>query len=306
MSGIFSGGNTSGSSVDFGPIIVFDAVAVVASLSLALVLAPAALGSNIPRNKSWFSMITTMMIFPLFYLLNAGSQFHAEEAPPIGLCILQAGFIYAGPPACTTAVLCFITDITLGLRAVLVDGKRNPAFSTTLIVLPSIIFAAVFFEAIALVNGNRGVHFDSAHMFCESNAYGPQVKISALLTVVSLFFTLCMEVWAVIMLYRNWSAVRSFRRTRTDLQLSTIIRFGVFSLVVGFGAVLGAIAVPNDVEGGAIWNIFLVTVPLLAAFAFGTRRDIISAYAFWNWKKNGFLAGKPQASPSLKAQGSAV
>jgi uncharacterized membrane-anchored protein len=41
-------------------------------------------------------MITTMMIFPLFYLVNVGSQFYTKDAPPIGLCILQAGFIYAG------------------------------------------------------------------------------------------------------------------------------------------------------------------------------------------------------------------
>jgi hypothetical protein len=39
------------------------------------------------------------------------------------------------------------------------------------------------------------------------------------------------------MLYRNWAAVRSIRRTATDLQLSVMIRFGVFSLVVGFAAV---------------------------------------------------------------------
>jgi hypothetical protein len=71
-------------------------VAITATISLALTLAPAVFCSNVHRSKAWFSMITTMMIFPLLYLLNIGSQFHAEQSPPIGLCILQAGFIYAG------------------------------------------------------------------------------------------------------------------------------------------------------------------------------------------------------------------
>jgi len=305
MSGIFSGSEPA-SSINPVPIVVFDAVAATATISLALTLAPAALSPNVHRNKAWFSMITTMMIFPLLYLLNVGSQFHAEPLPPIGLCILQAGFIYAGPPACTTSVLCFITDMTIGLRAMLLNRTRNRLFIHVLLVLPSIIFSAVFFEAIVLVNGERGVHFDSTHMFCESDDKGPQVKVSATLTVVSLFFTLCMEVWTIVLLYRNWSAVRSFRRTRTDLQPGVMIRLGVFTLVAGFAGVLGAVALPNNLRGGAIWNIFLVTVPLLAALAFGTRRDIMSAYAFWNTEKNGFLTGPSEVTVQVYVQSSAV
>ncbi|KAJ7042018.1 hypothetical protein C8F04DRAFT_114404 [Mycena alexandri] len=290
MSGIVSGGGAElGSRVEPVPIVIFDTVAVIATISLALTLAPAVLSSNVNRSKAWFSTITTMMIFPLLYLLNAGSQFHTEDAPPIGLCILQAGFIYAGPPACT---------LTLGLRAMLSNAKRNPFFSSTLLVMPSIIFASVFFEAIALVNGDRGVHFDSTHMFCESDNKGPQVKISAVLTLITLVLTLGMEVWTIVMLYRNWAAVRSFRRTSTDVQFSVMVRFGVFSLVVGFAAVLGGVTLPNNLQGGAMWNIFLVTVPLFAALAFGTRRDIMSFYAFWN--KTAFRAG------DAKFQSSAV
>jgi len=302
MSGIFSGGGPHGNA-DPLPIVVFDTVAVTATVSLALTLAPAALCSNVHRSKAWFSLITTMMIFPVLYLLNVGSQFHAEAVPPIGLCILQAGFIYAGPPACTTAVFCFIADLTLGLRAIFTKGNRNTFFASALIIMPSIIFACVFFEAIILVNGNRGVHFDSTHMFCESDSYGPQVKISAVLTVISLFLALSMEAWTIVLLYRNWSAVRSFRRTQTDLQLSVRIRLGVFTLVVGFAAILGAVALPNNVQGGAIWNIFLVSVPLLAAFALGTRRDIMSAYAFWTWRN---LKDAGRSAAQVEVQTTAV
>ncbi|KAJ6606166.1 hypothetical protein DFH09DRAFT_1067051 [Mycena vulgaris] len=300
MSGIFSGPGDLVSALDPAPIIIFDVVAVVAGISLALTIAPAVFSPNIHRSKTWFSMIATMAIFPWLYLLNAGSQFHGELAPPIGLCILQAGFIYAGPPAychplaqftaahyftrCTVAVLCFLTDMTLGLRAVLFNGKRSKFVTSALIVIPSIIFACVFFEAIALVNINRGVHFDPAHMFCESNAQGPQVKISAILTMISLVLTLGMEVWTIIMLYRNWSSVRSIRRTKADLQLSTMIRFGAFTLIVG----LGAVALPDNLIGD------IPAVPLLAALSFGTRRDIMSAYAFWNWRRNGLQAGRSE------------
>jgi len=296
MSGIFSGpGDEPGLIVDPGPIVVFDAVAGTATILLALTLAPPILSPNVHRSKMWTGMITTMMLFPLFYLLNVGSQFHPEDVPPIGLCILQAGFIYAAPPTATASVLCFITDMTLGLRAMLFNKTRNTLFMSLLLIMPSILFARVFFEAIALVNANRGVHFDSARMFCESNDNGPQGKISAVLTLIAMTLTICMEVWTVAMLYRNWSAVRTFRRTRIDLQLGVMIRMGVFTLIAGFAAVLGAVALPNNVHGGAIWNIFLVTVPLLAALAFGTRRDIMSAYAFWKWGKNRFEGGRSDA-----------
>ncbi|KAJ7931154.1 hypothetical protein B0H13DRAFT_858450 [Mycena leptocephala] len=189
--------------------------------------------------------------------------------------------------------------MTLGLRAMLFKKKRNEFLTSTLIVMPSIIFACVFFEAIALVNGKRGVHFDSTHMFCESDTKGPQVKISAILALISLALTICMEVWTIVLLYRNWAAVRSFRRTRTDLQLGVMLRFGVFTLVVGFAAVLGAVTLPNNLQGGAVWNIFIVTVPLLAALAFGTRRDIMSIYAFW--RKDRFQAGPSEVKPHSTA-----
>ncbi|KAF8210219.1 hypothetical protein K438DRAFT_144849 [Mycena galopus ATCC 62051] len=295
MSGIFSGGDELDSDVHPALIAVFDTVAVTATAMLALTLAPPILCSNVHRSKMWISMITTMMLFPLFYLLTAGSQFQAGVTPPIGLCILQAGFIYAAPPTATTAVLCFITDMTLGLRATLFNKKRSQSFMSFLLVLPSILFGCVFFEAIVLVNADRGVHFNPVHMFCASDTNAPQSKVSAALTVVSLFLTICMEVWTWVTLYRNWPAVRNFRRTRTDIQLGVMVRLGVFTLIAGLAAVLGAVSLPNDVHGGAIWNIFLVTVPLLAALSFGTRRDIMSAYAFWNWRKNGFDVGKREA-----------
>jgi hypothetical protein len=304
MSGIFSGFEPA-SSINPTPIVIFDVVAVTATISLALILAPAVFSPNVQRSKAWLSMITTLMIFPLLYLLNVGSQFHAGEAP-IGLCILQTGLIYAGPPTCTTSVLCFITDMTLGLRAMILNRTRGKFFMYALLFLPSIVFATVFFEAIALVNSKRGVHFDFPHMFCESDDKGPQVKVSATLTVVSLVLTLCMEVWVVVLLYRNWTAVRSFKRTRTDFQLEVMIRLGVFTLVVGFAGVLGAVALPNNLEGGAVWNIFLVTVPLLAALAFGTRRDIMSVYALWSTTTNTLHAGPSEVKVEVYVQSNAV
>ncbi|KAK7024044.1 hypothetical protein R3P38DRAFT_2779566 [Favolaschia claudopus] len=250
------------------PIVIFDVVAIVASVSLALTLAPALLSPVVHRSKTWLTMIIAMMTLPPLYLLNVGSQFDATNAPPIGLCILQAGFIYAGFRV--TLVQNFQT--TLGLRAVLFNTKRSSTLALVLVIFPSMIFAGVFFEAIVLVNGSRGVHFDPIHMFCESDQNGPQVKISAVLTMLSLILTLGMEFWTVVILYRNWAAVRSFRRTKTDIQLSVLIRLGAFTLTVAFAAALGVAALPNNLPGGASWNIFLVTVPLLAALAFGTRR----------------------------------
>ncbi|KAJ6457065.1 hypothetical protein C8R47DRAFT_1227607 [Mycena vitilis] len=55
-------------------------------------------------------------------------------------------------------------SMTLGLKSTLNNGNRSRFIVSFLLALPPIIFASVFFEAIAPVNGDRGVHFDGAHV----------------------------------------------------------------------------------------------------------------------------------------------
>lgn len=76
-------------------ILTFDIVASVACVSLVATLAPALFCSGVKRSKPWLNMIFTLMVLPLFYLLNAGHQFNSSS-PPLGLCLFQAGLIHAG------------------------------------------------------------------------------------------------------------------------------------------------------------------------------------------------------------------
>jgi hypothetical protein len=104
-----------------------------------------------------------------------------------------------------------------------------------------------------------------------------------------------------MLLYRNWAAVRSFRRTRTDLQLGVMSRFGVFTLVAGFAAVcvlvmlriprflldrrithrLGAVVLPNNWQGGAVWNIFIVTGKQFVYSVSASANIYICQYPYW-------------------------
>jgi len=221
------------------------------------------------------------MVFPLFYLLNAGHQFKSSN-PPFGLCFFQAGLIYAGPPTGGAAVLAFIADVAFGLHSTLFRKTRNPKFATFLLLLPAAVFSVVFMISLLLVANPQSLQFDSAHMFCGAGAGAVQVKVSAGVFLIALLFILGLEGWIFFMLFRNWATVRSFRRSNTDLQLSMICRFSVLTVAIGLSATLGAVLLPENATVGGIWNIFLVSVPLFAGLAFGTQRDILIriAHAF--------------------------
>ncbi|KAJ7019914.1 hypothetical protein C8F04DRAFT_324139 [Mycena alexandri] len=78
------------------PIVIFNFLAAGGFAMLLGTLLPAMLSANIHRRKTWFSMITSWIIYALSYLFILGHQFGPE--PPRGLCVLQMIFIYASPP----------------------------------------------------------------------------------------------------------------------------------------------------------------------------------------------------------------
>jgi len=285
MSGI-SAGNTPGPIASLSaptlPIVIFDSVASVSAISMAITLAPAFLDSNIRRSKAWFNMIVNLMVFPLLYLLNAGHQF-TKSPPPYGPCLLQAVFIYAAPPTATAAVLCHITDVALGLYVALFKKKANARLSNVLLFLPLTAFFFTFFTEILTLRLSETslMGYDSAHMFCTAGAGTVHSRFSAALTVILLFVMLCMEAWIFGMLFRHWRTFKSFEKNHRDLRLSIFLRFGIFTLLVGGSGTLSAFLLPENMSVGALWNIFLVSVPLVAGFTFGTHKDILSTWAGW-------------------------
>jgi len=238
-------------------------------------------------------MIITLTVFPLFYLTNSMYQFHGK-GPPFGLCLFQAALIYAGPPTACAAVLCYILDVALGLYAAIYNKTRNAKWSIFILYFPAILFHLVFCVSVMAVQSEENVLFESAHMFCGAGAGSPHARLSAALAILALFSMLCVEGWIIVMLVRNWRKFRSFSNRNKELQLSVFIRFGVFTLVVGGSGTLSAFMIPENQSAGAIWNIFLVTVPFVAGLAFGTHKDLMKTWFCW-------ITGRTFSSPVYEA-----
>lgn len=77
-------------------VLVFDVFQAVALAILIVALLTAFLSHSMVRVKTWFGLIISFVFYCISFLLLAGHQ--TGPKPNIGLCLVQAGLIYAAPP----------------------------------------------------------------------------------------------------------------------------------------------------------------------------------------------------------------
>lgn len=76
-------------------VAVFDSLGFIALVLLSMMLISVIMQRKIHRNKTWFSLMVSWMIYTLSFLLFIGEQFSSE--PPFGFCLFQAALIHACP-----------------------------------------------------------------------------------------------------------------------------------------------------------------------------------------------------------------
>jgi len=76
-------------------INIFNALQVMGFLVLGAVFFTALLSPDVRRTATWFSMIAPWMISALSYFLIVGQQIGSD--PGFGICLTQAGLVYAAP-----------------------------------------------------------------------------------------------------------------------------------------------------------------------------------------------------------------
>ncbi|KAJ7158697.1 hypothetical protein C8R46DRAFT_1109940 [Mycena filopes] len=266
------------------PIFVFNFLAAGGFAMLLATLLPALLSADIHRSKTWFSMITSWIIYALSYLLIIGHQ--SDSEPPRGLCVLQMIFIYASPPLTAISGLAFIVDTHLSINKALFSSRVGHIYTRPLLLVPWAIFGAVAVEALVAVQDFTSVRRNPANMYCHSTS-SVQYLTTSITCVIGLSVALCLTIWTAIILHRNWALFRrlSMHTRNSELRLSSLIRILLFTMMTTIGLGLGTFGVTsNDGEGVQIWSALLPLLPFLCGFAFGTQKDILSCWMFWKWR----------------------
>jgi formate hydrogenlyase subunit 3/multisubunit Na+/H+ antiporter MnhD subunit len=78
------------------PVITFDVLQSVALFIIVVALLASLFSRSLHRMKTWFCLLVSFVIYCVSFLLLAGLQNGLE--PPVGLCLFQAGLVYAAPP----------------------------------------------------------------------------------------------------------------------------------------------------------------------------------------------------------------
>ncbi|KAJ6546783.1 hypothetical protein B0H19DRAFT_1162482 [Mycena capillaripes] len=191
-----------------------------------------------------------------------------------------------------------------GLRAMLINGKRNNFFASALILLPSIIFFLSLFNY-HLSSSTATEAYTSMVPTCSARVIAPNIRASdhnlpiphtlhgsldphnAIPELDSCSIVQTHQDRCPTLGHDTARCVQSCGRIWSGVGLGIDSYFRTYSYLPRR---LGAVKLPRSLQGGATWNIFLVTAPLLAALTFGTRRDIMSVYAFWKRKNSEFQA----------------
>jgi len=157
-------------------------------------------------------------------------------------------------------------------------------------VFPYVMSSISFLGAFMLLRDPLDVERTSSHMFCHVKSPGP-ATLTGILCVVPLVIALVLEAWAAILLVRHWSTFRRVLRCNSDspVTVSILVRILVFTAVpvTGISLTITSIVSPSANVDETTWDVLLLTLPILAALAFGTRRDILRGWLFWRKDRTG-------------------
>jgi len=226
------------------------------------------------------------MLYCVSFLLLVGHQ-AASNPPPLGLCLFQAGMIYAAPPSVAAAGLAFVIELYLRLSTSLTQRILDDRLVTVVLFLPAIAHQVIFW--IALFSGishQDAVERDPQMIFCHINTDLPTTS-TGVTVVLFLVFMIILELYTMYYLWRRRSAFQELRRRGSGpiFPFPLFVRVGIYTFAGGFGIIMVDIFMNKADSSGTGVIDLLAVIPLSVALVFGTQEDIVRMYMFW--KKRG-------------------
>jgi len=266
--------------VDHGTpsFVTFDVLQTLALCLLTMTILPALFSKSVSRMKTWFSLIISLMVYCVSFLLLLSHQ--AGPDPPLELCIFQASMIYAAPPLVCFCGLTFVIELYLKIRSAILQVDINEKYIVVLLHLAPFVHSTVAWEA--LLSGLHTIQRDPSRMYCNVSSRWPPM-VTGVTVVLLLTAMLSFEVVTFMLLYRERSAARELDAQGPAIfPLRMFIRTAIYtfaSCVTILTVVLLDIVdlLPTHSSRQAVLYIFAF-IPLSLALLFGSQADIIYWY----------------------------
>lgn len=249
--------------------------------NLAMLLT-AVFSAKVPRNLTWMNFCVTWIIFSLSYtLLFIANQLHGEPAFP--LCLTQAALIYGAPILPSFAGAALVVEIWLSMWQMLwSDAKSHSSRKWQKILLITVPYA-MWLIIIVTVLGSGSAHpetvaFTGTDLYCQI-ATGVPGRVVASLVGVALLLASVLELSVLIVLYKNWRALKGLQRPGkvSNSMIARVAIFVCFS-ILAFSQVFVFLSRQFTVS-----NTVMSLMPVLAFVVFATQRDILRVWTFHSW-----------------------
>ncbi|KAJ3917079.1 hypothetical protein F5877DRAFT_80277 [Lentinula edodes] len=276
--------------------VVFDVLQFTALALVSATYLSALFSAKLQRLKTWFALMVSSLLYCISFLLLLGHQTGAS--PSLGLCLFQAGLIYAAPPSVAAAGLAFIVELYLRLFTTLTSRKLDKRLITALLFLPPLTHQFVFWIALFTgISKQHTVQRNTQQMFCHINDNLPTTVTGVTVVALLVLMILLESVYTAYYLWRLRSIFRDLRRRcqcGPIFPFALFVRAGTYTFAGGLGIILVDIFLNTSsaASSGTGTQDLLAIIPLSVALVFGTQEDIVQVYKFW--KKRGLPAGSPQ------------
>ncbi|KAF7353836.1 hypothetical protein MVEN_01069200 [Mycena venus] len=247
-------------------------------VGMPLLLLTAALSKKVQRNPMLINFCVTWLIYATSFtlVLYAGKQVGPE--PPVGLCIIQAAFVYGAPVMASMAGLSLVLHLWLSLqtgKGVLARAAGGWRFML-LLGSPYILFLAFSVTMVILGSLKQDAVSRSRYLFyCTINL--PYVNAVPATSGFIMLAIILFEVLTGIELYRRQKAFKTMGRTQHDSPpMHLFIRVGIFSLYSVL-ALVGCIAFWAS-TGDTLPYFIQASLPTAAFIIFGTQEDFLRAW----------------------------
>ncbi|ESK80732.1 hypothetical protein Moror_2973 [Moniliophthora roreri MCA 2997] len=275
MSALSSRGDGQG---QLAPFIVFDVLHGSALFLLLLTILPPLVSKSVRRMKTWYALMVSSIMFSSSFLLLLGQQ--SGPSPAFGVCVYQAGLIYATPATLSAAGLTFVIELHWRLCSAFTGQELDYARVNMILFLPPIVHLSIFFLTLFFGLSNPSlVERLPNGMYCHVDSRVPTTAVGVTV-VLMLIAMILMEFFTISRLWHRRKNCTDIRVNGSDghYPLQSFIRITVYTLIGGLGIVLVDLLVNTLSDDSTAALCLLAVVPLSVALLFGTQMDIISFY----------------------------
>ncbi|KAE9403543.1 hypothetical protein BT96DRAFT_486629 [Gymnopus androsaceus JB14] len=291
-------------------VIAFCSLQLVGACFFLLLILTAALSKRVKRFPTWysfcFSWIISCMSYSLILVMNAyagaGGFKHSDSDLGSGsrrwqaerVCLTQAALIYASPALTGFTSLAMCLHVFLYIRAALKGRPEDVKTITTtlLVAIPYIIWTVMFVVLFQLGQAMpHAVQLGRAKYYCHLELPEP-VTVCSAIAVIAAVGVAVVEGWMVFEVHKHRSSLE-----RTTHPMAFIIRVLVFGLVDLFALIVGILFLLPITRGLGV-EFLLSLIPLLGILIFGSQKDMLQVWMFWNKSTSELDTSSPNSNPT--------